>query len=108
MAHATTTAPPSTTTLRPLRDRVLVKRVEQGDDKLGNIIVPDSAKEKPQEGTVVAVGTGRVTDDGKHLSLAVKKGDRVLFGKHAGSEVTLDGQEYLIMNEEDVLGILGA
>jgi chaperonin GroES len=108
MAHATITPPPTTTTLRPLHDRVLVKRVEQDGEKLGNIIVPDSAKEKPQQGTVVAVGTGRVTDEGKHLPLAVKEGDRVLFGKYSGSEVRLDGQEYLIMKEEDVLGILGA
>jgi len=108
MAHATTTAPPTTTTLRPLHDRVLVKRVEQDGEKLGSIIVPDSAKEKPQHGMVVAVGTGRVTDEGKHLPLAVKEGDRVLFGKYSGSEVRLDGQEYLIMKEEDVLGILGA
>ena len=94
--------------LRPLRDRILVKRLEEGDVKHGRIIIPDTAKEKPQEGKVVAVGTGRVTDDGKNVPLAVKAGDRILFGKYSGSEVKLDGQEYLTMKEEDVLGILGS
>ncbi len=96
------------TTLRPLHDRVLVKRREEQDEKHGRLIIPDTAKEKPQEGQVVAVGTGKVTDDGKNLPLAVKEGDRILFGKYSGNEVTLDGEEYLIMKEEDVLGILGA
>jgi chaperonin GroES len=96
------------TTLRPLHDRVLVKRLEEQDEKHGRLIIPDTAKEKPQEGQVVAVGTGKVNDDGKNLPLAVKEGDRILFGKYSGSEVKLDGQEYLIMREEDVLGILGA
>ena len=95
-------------TLRPLHDRVLVQRLEEADDKHGSLFIPDTAKEKPQEGTVIAVGTGRVTDEGKHLTLAVKQGDRILFGKYSGSEVTLDGQDYLIMKEEDVLGILAA
>ena len=94
--------------LRPLHDRVLVRRVEEQDDKHGRIIIPDTAKEKPQEGKVIAVGTGRVTEDGKKLPLALKEGDRILFGKYSGSEVKLDGQEYLIMKEEDVLGILGS
>ena len=94
--------------LRPLHDRVFVKRLEQQDDKHGRIIIPDSAKEKPQEGKVIAVGTGRVSDDGKKIPLAVKEGDRILFGKYSGSEVKLDGEEFLIMKEEDVLGILGA
>ena len=94
--------------LRPLHDRVLVRRVEEQDDKHGSIIIPDTAKEKPQEGKVIAVGTGKVTEDGKKLPLAVKEGDRILFGKYSGSEVKLDGLEYLIMKEEDVLGILGA
>jgi chaperonin GroES len=94
------------TTLRPLHDRVLVKRLAEGDDKHGSIIIPDTAKEKPQEGQVVAVGTGRVTDAGKNHPLAVKKGDRILFGKYSGSEVRLDGEEFLIMKEEDVLGVL--
>ena len=102
MAHA------STTKLRPLHDRVLVRRLEEQDDKHGSIIIPDTAKEKPQEGKVVAVGTGRVTEDGKKLPLALKEGDRILFGKYSGSEVKLDGQEYLIMKEEDVLGIVGS
>jgi len=94
--------------LRPLHDRVLVRRVEEQDDKHGSIIIPDTAKEKPQEGKVIAVGMGKVTEDGKKLPLAVKEGDRILFGKYSGSEVKLDGQEYLIMKEEDVLGILGS
>ena len=94
--------------LRPLHDRVLVKRLVEQDAKHGSIIIPDSAKEKPQEGQVVAVGTGRVTDEGKNLPLAVKQGDRILFGKYSGSEVRLDGEEYLIMKEEDVLGIVGS
>ena len=96
------------TKLRPLHDRILVKRLEEGEVKHGSIIVPDSAKEKPQEGKVVAVGGGKVTEEGKKLPLDVKAGDRVLFGKYSGSEVKLDGEEYLMMKEEDVLGILGA
>jgi chaperonin GroES len=95
------------TTLRPLHDRVLVKRLEEGD-KRGSIFIPDSAKEKPQEGKVIAVGGGSVTDEGKNRPLTVKKGDRILFGKYTGSEVQLDGEDFLIMKEEDVLGILGA
>ena len=94
------------TTLRPLHDRILVKRLAEGDEKHGRIIIPDSAKEKPQEGKVVAVGTGKVTEAGRKIPLDVKAGDRILFGKYSGSEVKLDGQEYLIMKEEDVLGIL--
>jgi chaperonin GroES len=94
------------TKLRPLHDRVLIKRLEEQDEKHGSIIIPDSAKEKPQEGKVIAVGTGRVTEDGKTLPLAVKAGDRVLFGKYSGSEVKIDGEELLIMKEEDILGIL--
>jgi chaperonin GroES len=96
------------TTLRPLHDRVLVKRREKQDEKHGSLIIPDTAKEKPQEGKVVAVGTGRVTDEGKKLPLTVKAGDRILFGKYSGNEVDLDGEAYLIMKEEDVLGILGS
>ena len=103
MAHGT-----KTTTLRPLHDRILVKRLAEGDEKHGSIIIPDSAKEKPQEGKAIAVGTGKVTEEGKKLPLDVKPGDRILFGKYSGSEVKLDGQEYLTMREEDVLGILGA
>ena len=96
------------TTLRPLHDRILVKRLAEGDEKHGSIIIPDSAKEKPQEGKVVAVGTGKVTEEGRKIPLDVKAGDRILFGKYSGSEVKLDGQEYLTMREEDVLGILSA
>jgi chaperonin GroES len=107
-APARPTAPTPTMKLRPLHDRVLVRRVEEQDDKHGSIIIPDTAKEKPQEGKVIAVGTGRVTEDGKKLPLALKEGDRILFGKYSGSEVKLDGQEYLIMKEEDVLGIVGS
>ena len=105
---ARTMAPVPTTTLRPLHDRVLVKRLGEMDDKHGSIIIPDTAKEKPQEGKVIAVGTGKVTEDGRKLPLALKAGDRILFGKYSGSEVTLGGQEYLIMKEEDVLGVLNS
>ena len=110
MAHGTKTtmAHATKTTLRPLHDRILVKRLAEGDEKHGSIIIPDSAKEKPQEGKVIAVGTGKVTDEGKKIPLDVKAGDRILFGKYSGSEVKLDGQEYLTMREEDVLGILSA
>jgi chaperonin GroES len=94
------------TKLQPLHDRVLVKRVEEEGVGRGGIIIPDSAKEKPQEGKVMAVGTGKVTEDGKKFPLEVKAGDRILFGKYSGSEVKIDDQEYLIMKEEDVLGIL--
>jgi chaperonin GroES len=97
-----------TTTLHPLHDRILVQRIEEGEVRRGGLIIPDSAKEKPQEGTVLAVGKGTVAEDGKKTPLDVKAGDRVLFGKYAGSEVTLDGREYLIMKEDDVLGILNS
>jgi len=107
-AVARTMAPVATTKLRPLHDRVLIRRLEEQDGKHGSIFIPDSAKEKPQEGKVIAVGTGRVTEDGKKLPLALKEGDRILFGKYSGSEVKLDGQEYLIMKEEDVLGIVSS
>jgi chaperonin GroES len=102
MAKATATK------LRPLHDRVLVRRLDEQEAKHGSIIIPDTAKEKPQEGQVIAVGTGRVTDEGKNLPLAVKQGDRILFGKYSGSEIKLDGEEYLIMREEDVLGVVGS
>jgi chaperonin GroES len=94
------------TKLRPLHDRVLVKRLEEQDEKHGSIIIPDSAKEKPQEAKVIAVGTGKVTEDGKRLAMAVKEGDRILFGKYSGSEVKINGEEYLILREEDILGVL--
>jgi chaperonin GroES len=93
--------------LRPLHDRVLIKRLEEKEVKKGGIIIPDTAKEKPQEGEVIAVGPGKVTDDGKLQPMGVKVGDKILFGKYSGSEVKLDGEEYLIMHEGDVLGILG-
>jgi chaperonin GroES len=97
-----------TTTLHPLHDRILVQRIDEGEVRRGRLIIPDSAKEKPQEGKVLAVGKGMVAEDGKKTPLDVKAGDRVLFGKYAGSEVTLDGQEYLIMKEDDVLGVLSS
>ena len=90
----------------PLHDRVVVRRIEAEEKTKGGIIIPDTAKEKPQEGKVVAVGEGRRDEDGKLQKLIVKKGDRILFGKYSGSEVTLDGVEHLIMREDDVLGIL--
>jgi chaperonin GroES len=92
--------------MRPLHDRILVKRVEEETKTKGGIIIPDTAKEKPQEAKVVAVGSGRVTDDGKVIALEVKKGDRVLFGKYSGSEVTIEGEEHLIIREEDILAII--
>jgi chaperonin GroES len=92
--------------MRPLHDRILVKRVEEENKTKGGIIIPDTAKEKPQEAKVVAVGSGRVTDDGKVIALEVKKGDRVLFGKYSGSEVTIEGEEHLIIREEDILAII--
>ena len=92
--------------IRPLQDRILVKRVEEEEKTKGGIIIPDTAKEKPQEGKVVAVGGGKVTEEGKVLPLDVKKGDRILFSKYAGTEVTLDGEEHLILREDDVLGVV--
>ncbi len=92
--------------IRPLHDRLIVKRVEEQEVKKGGIIIPDTAKEKPQEGKVIAVGNGKVTDEGKKIPLDVKAGDRILFGKYSGSDVKLDDQEYLILREEDVLAIL--
>jgi chaperonin GroES len=92
--------------LRPLHDRVVVERQEEREQKKGGIIIPDTAKEKPQEGLVIAVGNGKVSDEGKRVALDVKAGDRVLFGKYAGSDVTIDGKEYLIMREEDILAVL--
>ena len=92
--------------LRPLHDRVVVKRVEEKEQVKGGIIIPDTAKEKPQEGEVVAVGQGKVLDNGTRLEMALKVGDRILFGKYSGSEIKLDGEEFLIMREEDVLGVI--
>jgi chaperonin GroES len=92
--------------LRPLQDRILVKRVEQESTTKGGIIIPDSAKEKPAEGKVIAVGNGKMGDDGKRITPDIKQGDRILFGKYAGTEVKIDGEEYLIMREDDVLGVI--
>jgi chaperonin GroES len=95
-----------TTNIKPLHDRVIVKRIEEGEQVRGGIIIPDSAKEKPQEGEVIAVGEGKKLDNGERLPLDVKEGDRVLFGKYAGTEIKLDGDEYLIMREDDILGVI--
>jgi chaperonin GroES len=92
--------------IRPLHDRILVKRIEEEAKTSGGIIIPDTAKEKPQEGKVVAVGNGKVLEDGKITPLDVKKGDKILFSKYSGSEVNLDGEEHLIMREDDVLAVL--
>ncbi len=92
--------------IRPLQDRLLVERIEEGEVRKGGIIIPDTAKEKPQEGKVIAAGSGKVNEDGKRVPLDVKAGDRILFGKYSGSEVKLDDKEYLIMREDDVLAVL--
>ena len=93
-------------TVRPLHDRILIKRVEEKESVKGGIIIPDSAKEKPQEGEVIAVGNGKKTEEGKIIPLDVKAGDRILFGKYSGTEIKLDNQEYLILREEEVLGVI--
>ena len=93
-------------TVRPLHDRIIVQRIDEGEQHVGRIIIPDTAKEKPQQGTVIAVGNGKVDDDGKRVSLDVKVGDRILFGKYAGQEIKLDGEEYFIMKEDDVLAVI--
>jgi chaperonin GroES len=92
--------------MKPLGDRILLKRIEEEDKSKGGIIIPDTAKEKPQEGKVVAVGKGRMLDDGKLVPLEIKKGDRVLFGKYSGTEVNLEGEEHLIVKEDDILGVI--
>jgi chaperonin GroES len=92
--------------IKPLQDRVLVKRVEAAEEVHGSIVIPDTAKEKPQEGEIIAVGDGKVLDNGTKVELTVKVGDRVLFGKYSGSDVKLDDEEYLIMREDDILGVL--
>src|ERR1035441_4059648 len=94
------------TTFTPLHDRILIRRVDEGETVRGGIIIPDSAKEKPQEGEVIAAGKGKSNDEGKVFPLDVKAGDRVLFGKYSGTEIKLDGEEFLIMREEEVLGIV--
>ena len=93
-------------TVRPLHDRLMVQRIDEGEQKVGGIIIPDTAKEKPQQGTVIAAGNGKVKDDGKRIPLDVKAGDRILFGKYAGQEIKVDGEEYLIMKEDDVLAVI--
>ena len=92
--------------IRPLQDRIIVKRVEEEAKTKGGIIIPDSAKEKPMEGEVIAVGTGKILENGKKQLLEVKKGDRVLFSKYAGTDIKIDGVEHLIMKEDDILGII--
>jgi chaperonin GroES len=92
--------------VKPLADRILVRRLEESETKRGGIIIPDTAKEKPQHAEVVAVGPGRITDEGKRVALEVKKGDKILMGKYSGTEVKIDGTEYLIMREDDVLAIV--
>src|SRR5208283_2108991 len=92
--------------LRPLHDRVLVKRLDEGEQKIGGIIIPDTAKEKPQQAEVMAVGNGKLLESGERVALDVKPGDRILFGKYSGSEIKIEGEEYVIMREDEVLGIL--
>lgn len=94
--------------IRPLHDRILIRRVAEQESVRGGIIIPDTAKEKPQEGEVIAVGDGKMLESGKRIPLDVKEGDRILFGKYAGSEIKLDGEEYLILREDEVLGVLSA
>ena len=92
--------------VRPLNDRIVVRRLEEGEQRVGGIIIPDTAKEKPQQGKVIAVGAGKIKDDGKRIPLDVKADDTILFGKYSGQEIKLDGEEYLIMREDEVLAIL--
>src|SRR5207247_7601111 len=93
-------------TIRPLHDRIVVQRIDEGEQKVGGIIIPDSAKEKPQQGKVIAAGNGKSKDDGKRVPLDVKAGDTILFGKYSGQEIKIDGDEYLIMREDEVLGVI--
>src|ERR1700758_258568 len=92
--------------VRPLHDRIIVQRIDEGEQKIGGVIIPDSAKEKPQQGKVIAAGAGKVKDDGKRIALDVKAGDLILFGKYSGQEIKLDGEEYLIMREDEVLAVI--
>src|ERR1700688_154919 len=92
--------------VRPLHDRIIVQRLDEGEQKIGGIIIPDSAKEKPQQGKVIAAGSGKVKDDGTRQAPDVKAGDRILFGKYSGQEIKLDGEEYIIMREDEVLGVI--
>jgi chaperonin GroES len=95
-----------TMNIRPLHDRIIIQRLDEGEQRVGGIIIPDTAKEKPQQGKVIAAGTGKIRDDGTRQSPDVKAGDRILFGKYSGQEVRVDGEDYLIMREEDVLGVI--
>src|SRR4026208_2476019 len=95
------------TNIRPLHDRVIVKRIEQGEQIRGGIIIPDTAKEKPQEAEVVAVGPGKLNDEGKRMPIDVKAGDRVLIGKYSGSEIKIDGEELVILREDEILAVVG-
>jgi chaperonin GroES len=92
--------------MRPLHDRVIVQRLDEGEQRIGGIIIPDTAKEKPQQGTIIAAGNGKANGNGKRVRLDVKAGDRILFGKYAGQEIKLDGQEYFIMKQDDVLAVI--
>jgi chaperonin GroES len=92
--------------LRPLHDRVLVKRLDEGEQKIGGIIIPDTAKEKPQQAEVKAIGNGKMLESGERVALDVKPGDRILFGKYTGSDIKIEGEEYLILREDDILGVL--
>jgi chaperonin GroES len=92
--------------VRPLHDRIIVRRIEEGEQKVGGIIIPDTAKEKPQQGKVIAAGNGKTKDDGKRLPLDVKEGDTILFGKYSGQEIKIEGEEHLIMREDEVLAVL--
>jgi chaperonin GroES len=100
------TAAKTSVKIRPLHDRVIVERLEEGEQKVGGIIIPDSAKEKPQQGKVIAAGNGKSKDDGTRIPLDVKAGDLILFGKYSGQEIKLDGEEYIIMREDEVLGVV--
>jgi chaperonin GroES len=108
LVMATSTTKGGTMNVQPLADRLLVRRVEEEETKRGGIIIPDTAKEKPQEGEVVAVGPGRLTDDGKRVPIDVKKGDRILMGKYSGTDVRISGEEYVILREDDVLAVVSS
>jgi chaperonin GroES len=92
--------------LRPLHDRILVRRLEEGEQRVGGIIIPDTAKEKPQQAEVIAVGSGKLLDNGERMACEVKAGDRILFGKYSGSDIKMEGEEYLILREDEILGVL--
>jgi chaperonin GroES len=92
--------------VRPLHDRIIIRRLEEGEQRVGGIIIPDTAKEKPQQGKVIATGTGKVKDDGTRQRLDVKAGDLILFGKYSGQEIKLDGEDYIIMREDEILGVI--